>query len=258
MTSTATLVGTNLSKSFGGVNAASSVDLELHAGRVTVLLGPNGAGKTTVFNLLSGRLTPDAGEVFFHDEDISRLSVADRALRGIGRSFQEVRLFEGMTVKDNVTTYALASPGQSLVRTLAAPWNRVTETRRASSIGREALDFVGVAALEKRLAGTLSYAEQKLVSIARLLAMGSEVLLLDEPASGVDGDGRERLIDVIRKLSGEQKAVCVIEHNLDVVKALADDVVFVAQGKVLAQGEPESIFASDQLADIYFGARRGL
>jgi ABC-type branched-subunit amino acid transport system ATPase component len=246
-----------ITKHFGGVVAAEDVDLTLERGKVTVLLGPNGAGKTTVFNLLTGRIQPDRGEITFDGRDISGLSVARRARLGMGRTFQDVRLFADMSVRDNVAVYGQPEATVSLGRTLLAPHRRWIEGARSVERGREALAYIRASNLEKRICRDLSYAEQKLVSIARLLAMESRLMLLDEPASGVDDVGAERLMSLVERLAADGRTICLIEHNLDVVRRLADRVVFLAEGAVVADGEPEKIFNSRELAEIYLGDRRG-
>ncbi len=250
------LVAHSLSKRFGGVEALRDASLSLPQGRITALLGPNGAGKTTMFNLLTGRLQPDHGAISFDGHDVARLSVARRARLGIGRTFQDVRLFGELTAGENVAVYAQPVASGSLARTLLAPAGRLRERRASIEAARAALDYVGAAGLERRYARDLSYAEQKLVSIARLLAMESQVLLLDEPASGVDDAGRERLMRLVERLAADGRTVCLIEHNLDVVRRLAERVVFLAQGTVVADGDPGEILASAELAEIYLGERR--
>ena len=250
------LVATGLKKRFGGVTAVDDVSISLPSGRVTALLGPNGAGKTTVFNLMTGRIRPDAGRVEYLGRDISHASVARRARLGIGRTFQDVRLFPDLTVLENAAVYAQEPVAQSLVRTILTPLALRRENAQATARALSALEYVGMAAERRRLARELSYAEQKLVSIARLLAMESDVLLLDEPASGVDETGRAVLTALLRRIADSGRAVCLVEHNLDVVRAVADSVVFVAEGRVIAEGSPDEIFASKALADIYFGTAK--
>ena len=247
------LIATGLTKRFGGVTAVNDVSISLPRGQVTALLGPNGAGKTTVFNLMTGRIKPDAGGVEYLGEDISHTSVARRARLGIGRTFQDVRLFPELTVLENAAVYAQEPVAQSLLRTILTPSTLWRENHRASTHAMQALEYVGMDAAKNRLARDLSYAEQKLVSIARLLAMSSDVLLLDEPASGVDDTGRATLTALLRRIADSGRAVCLVEHNLDVVRAVGDSVVFIAEGRVVAEGAPSEIFASRALAEIYFG-----
>jgi ABC-type branched-subunit amino acid transport system ATPase component len=251
------LTARGLTKHFGGVVAAQDVDISLEAGRITVLLGPNGAGKTTVFNLLTGRIRPDDGEIWVDGRDVSRLSVAERARLGVGRAFQDVRLFGEMTALDNVAVYAQPSRTASLTGALLRPRRSWKDRGRALSRGREALAYVGASNVAGRPAAELSYAEQKLVSIARLLAMDSRILLLDEPASGVDAEGAERLMSLVERLASDGRCICLVEHNLDIVRRLANHVVFLAEGKVMAEGDPTAIFESTELAEIYLGETGG-
>jgi ABC-type branched-subunit amino acid transport system ATPase component len=184
--------------------------------------------------------------------------VRRRARAGLGRTFQDVRLFESLTVLENVAVYAQSGSTQSLAGALARPIRLRKQDRVAKERARTALAYVDAERLADRVASSLSYAEQKIVSIARLLAMDSRVLLLDEPASGVDEQGRERLLSILEKVSGEDgRTVCLVEHNLDVVRRLADSVVFIAEGAVVAAGDPTTIFESRELAELYLGDRRG-
>lgn len=247
-----TIVARGLKKGFFGVPVVRGLNLEVARGKATGLIGANGAGKTTIFNLLSGELKPDAGTVEIEGQDATGHSASSVARMGIGRSFQEVRLFENMTSLENCTVYAQRGSG-SLLETLFRPRHALLSGRESKDRGREALALVG---LEKRAgvyAGDLSYAEQKLLSVARLLAMGSHTLLLDEPASGLDHEGVKVVMDSVRALVERGKTVLLIEHNLDVVSGACDTVSFLDQGQILAEGSPEEVFARPELAEVYFG-----
>jgi branched-chain amino acid transport system permease protein len=243
-----------LCKAFGGLQAVTDVSFELVPGEVVALIGPNGAGKTTIFNLITGQLQPDAGSVVVDGKDVTKMPGYLRARLGIGRTFQEIRLFAGISVRENVEVYAQRAGASSVARPFLRPhWTR-RESHKAQAFADEALDTLGISRLAALSIDNLSYAEQKLVAIARVLAMGSKVLLLDEPASGVDGVGREQLCSAVEQLRAADLAVCVIEHNLDVVRRLGTHLVFLAEGRVLANGTPEEIFESSELADVYFGS----
>ncbi|MQA84478.1 MAG: ATP-binding cassette domain-containing protein [Streptosporangiales bacterium] len=250
------LRATDLHKSFDGVKPADGLSMVLPAGRITALVGPNGAGKTTVFNLLTGFVPPDRGRVTLHAEDITHLPTWQRARRGLVRSFQDVRICEGLSVLDNVRTAIPRQAGETVGSLLLAP--AVIRARRAHvEAAMSYLEFVGLAGRANEPAAALPFGEHKLLAIARLLATEADVLLLDEPASGVDRAWAERVLDLIRRLADEGKTICLVEHNLDVVRALADRAYFMDAGRIIAEGTPEELMADEHLAAVYFGTRSG-
>ena len=250
------LVAQGLRKSFGGIKAADELSLALPRGKVTALVGPNGAGKTTVFNLLTGFLAAEAGTVALQGEDITRLAPWRTVRLGLARSFQDVRLFERMTVLDNVLVALPTQPGERLGPLFFAPRRTAKAERRNRDQALGSLAFVGLADRAGEIASSLAFGEQKLVALARLIATGADVLLLDEPASGVDLQWVRRILDLIRQLAASGKTVCIVEHNLEVVTAVADHAYFMEAGRIIAEGRPEELMADPRLADIYFGKSR--
>ena len=250
------LVAQGLRKSFGGIKAADELSLALPRGKVTALVGPNGAGKTTVFNLLTGFLAAEAGTVALQGEDITRLAPWRTVRLGLARSFQDVRLFERMTVLDNVLVALPTQPGERLGPLFFAPRRTAEAERRNRDQALGSLAFVGLADRAGEIASSLAFGEQKLVALARLIATGADVLLLDEPASGVDLQWVRRILDLIRQLAASGKTVCIVEHNLEVVTAVADHAYFMEAGRIIAEGRPEELMADPRLADIYFGKAR--
>jgi len=248
------LVANALFKSFGSLEVVSGFHHELEAGVVTGLVGPNGAGKTTIFNLLSGALKPDSGSVFLANRDVTGKSLYVVSRLGLGRSFQDVRVFPTLDCIDNCALYAQTVKETSLVRTMIFP--RATRRRSlvARQTARDAVAFVGLEKVANSPAGALSYADQKLLAIARLLAIGANTLLLDEPASGLDRRGVDTLMGVIGRLRDEGRTILLIEHNLDVVRELCQKILFLDRGKILAEGTAEDVFARSELAELYFGA----
>jgi branched-chain amino acid transport system permease protein len=220
---------------------------------VTALVGPNGAGKTTVFNLLTGFLPPDVGAVTLHGREITRLAPWRSVRAGLARTFQDVRLFERMTVLDNVLAAIPGQPGERLGPLFLTPWRARAAERenRARALGY--LAFVGLADRADEIAAALAFGEQKLVALARLVATEADVLLLDEPASGVDVQWVHRILDLIRRLAAAGKTVCIVEHNLEVVTAVADRAYFMDAGRIIAEGRPEALMADERLSAIYFG-----
>lgn len=248
------LIARGLFKRFGALEVVSGFHHELQAGVVTGLVGPNGAGKTTIFNLLSGALKPDSGSVWLANRDVTGTSLYLVSRLGLGRSFQDVRVFPTLNCVENCALYAQTVQGTSLVRTLIFPRSTRRHSFVARQTAREAVAFVGLEKAANSPAGALSYADQKLLAIARLLAIGAKTLLLDEPASGLDRRGVETLLGVIGRLRDEGRTILLIEHNLDVVRELCQKILFLDRGKILAEGPPGEVFARSELAELYFGA----
>jgi branched-chain amino acid transport system permease protein len=243
-----------VSRSFGGIQAVQGCTLSLKEGKITGLIGPNGAGKTTLFNVITGLYPSQEGAIRFENREITRFSPHLIPPVGIGRSFQELRLFHRMTVLDNVL---VACPNQTGERIWGAffRFRRVKEQETANRDRAMAyLRFVGLEEKAQELAEDLSFAEQKLLSLARLLATEAKLMLLDEPTSGLDPVFMESLYPMIKELVRHGKTVCIVEHNMDVIRAVVDEVIFLNQGQVLARGTPEEIMNAPQLAEIYFGA----
>ena len=238
----------SLSRSFGGVQAVAGVSLSLHAGAVTALVGPNGAGKTTTFNLITGNLRADSGTATIRGRPIMGMKPWQVARLGVARSFQDLRLFTHMTVRENVlaateTASWFWQPGGARAR-------RQREDRAAA-----ALEATGLTALAQARAVDLAYAERKFLSMARILAAEADIWLLDEPASGLDLASRIRFGALLKDAQSRGVAICLIEHNLDVVVELSNRIAFLDQGKVLAEGDPDAILKDPALAAIYFGDR---
>jgi branched-chain amino acid transport system permease protein len=243
-----------LRKAFGGIVAVDGVDLVLRERLVTGLVGPNGAGKTTLFNLLTGVIPPDGGTVRLKGRDITGMTPDAIARLGMVRSFQDVRLFLRMTVLENVMLAYSRHPGEHLPLLLGAPLATARAERRAKDLALECLSFVGLVDKAGMLAGELSFGEQKLVAIARLLATGADVLLLDEPISGIDPQWVDRVALVIRALPAQGKTVCVVEHNLYALGQLADHCYFMESGRITAEGSLQELMADPRLIAAYFGA----
>jgi ABC-type branched-subunit amino acid transport system ATPase component len=234
-----------MTRRFGGIAAVCDVSFDLQPGIVTALVGPNGAGKTTLFNLVTGNLRADSGRVEHGGEDITGMAPHGVARRGIARSFQDLRLFTHMTVRENVLT--ATEPG-------AWFWQRGAGAQRMAR-AEAALAETALDAMADRRAVTLGYAAQKFLSMARIIASGARIWLLDEPASGLDPSSRRQFVSLLRDATASGIAICLIEHNLDIVIELADRIVFLDQGQVLAEGEPQRILSDPALTAIYFGER---
>jgi branched-chain amino acid transport system permease protein len=241
-----------LSKSFGGIRAVEGLDLSLERGQITGLIGPNGAGKTTVFNLLTGALKPDRGIVLLDGRDITGLPPHRIARAGMVRSFQDVRTFPRLTVMENVMMGVAGQRGERMSVVLA-PLPLRAGDRRTRDRALQWLDFVGLAQRADEPAGSLAFGEQKLVALARVLATDAEVLLLDEPASGIDKRWSDHMIEHIARLPEAGRTVCIVEHNLDVVQRLAHKICFMHEGSVTAEGTMAELSRQERLQEAYFG-----
>jgi ABC-type branched-subunit amino acid transport system ATPase component len=244
----------NVTKRFGGFTAVDDVTTEVHEGEIVAYIGPNGAGKTTLFNLMTHMLVPTSGKVFFNDREITRQPPHKVARMGVGRTFQDVRLFDEMTAWDNVAVFAQDLRTEKLGPGILFPRSVLRGERQVRRRVDEVLEYLGLTDVGGIVANRLSFAQQKQVAIARCVARGAKLLLLDEPASGLDADERREMEAVVQRLVADGVTVVLVEHNMDVVRALATNAVFMAEGKVVAQDVPERLLALPELAEIYFGS----
>ena len=254
-----------LSKSFGGIVACRDLDLDLQRGRIAALVGPNGAGKTKVFNLLTGALRADRGSVRLNGEDVRGLAPDAIARKGMVRSFQNVRLFARMTALENVMLGVREASGEwwrwpsgtrggeNLADLFLLPGVAARVERETRDRALEWLRLVGLSDVADTPAGALAFGQQKLVSFARLLGTDADVLLLDEPASGVDSRWVDSILQLVVTMRGLGKTVCIVEHSLHVVEQLADTVFFMELGHITAQGSIGELTSNPRLAEVYFG-----
>ncbi len=253
----ALLEAKEISKSFGGLKAVDNVSVSLEEKRITGLIGPNGAGKTTMFNVLTGFLPPDRGKIYYRSRDITGMPPYRLVHLGIARSWQGVRLFYELTALDNVLMAIPRQTGENAVMALFVPFRLRREQKNNVEKAMSSLEFVNLADKAGEIVANLSFAEQKLLSVARLLATEANLLLLDEPMSGMDLATTQKVMYPLIHSLVEQKGktVCIVEHNLDVVKACCEWVYFMDQGKLIAQGPPLEIMANPELGHVYFGTR---
>jgi len=250
----------NLNKRFGGVTALEDVSLEFAPGSVTALIGPNGAGKTTLFNVVAGYLRPDSGNVYLTDDGhepstentLIGLPPHKIARKGVGVLFQDVRVFERLSALDNVAAGVKGQQGENPLTSLIRRGQvQKNECDTVETAGRF-LDYVGLVDVAHVWAGQLSYGQQKLVALARLLAGNSQILLLDEPTSGVHPDMITKILNLIQKLAdNDGKTVVMIERNLNVVKRVGDWVYLMANGRVEVFGKPKEVLRDTTLQEIF-------
>jgi branched-chain amino acid transport system permease protein len=242
-----------LSKRFGGIIAAHDLTFTLRQGAIAALVGPNGAGKTTVFNLLTGFIPSDTGSVRLRGVELVGAPPDQVARMGMVRSFQDVRLFQRLSCLTNVAMAVPDQPGERVPSLLARPGTVRRTEAQAIETARGWLEFVGLQEFAGIPAGALSYGQTKLVSLARVLATEAEVILLDEPASGIDDVWVDTMLGLIESLRDKGRTICIVEHNLHVVGRLADHTYFMELGRITAEGTIGELTGSERLAEAYFG-----
>ena len=248
LTDLAQLEVTDVIKSFGGTVALDNVSIGFEQGQVSCIIGPNGAGKTTLFNVISGFTAPDRGQILYRGQPINGLPPHTIARRGIGRLFQDVRVFPKMTLLENILVAHKHSPGENPFAAVLWPWVGGKTEARNLERAREHLHFVGLIELADTWAERISHGQQKLLAIARLLNNDADCLLLDEPTSGVNPAKINELLTLIRKLANLDKTVVVIEHNLNTIRQLGDWVYLLDDGRLEAFGTPDEILRDSALA----------
>ena len=236
-----------LSKRFGGITATDRVDLDVREGEIHAVIGPNGAGKTTLIAQLTGMLAPDSGRILFAGRDITRLPPHARARLGMARSFQITSIFHAMSVLDNTLLAVQAHSGHSY-----RFWQRARRDAGLTGPALEALQQVGLAHKAASNARGLSHGERRQLEIAMALAGTSKLLLLDEPMAGMGAEESAALVELLRRLKAT-KSILLIEHDMDVVFALADRITVMVDGRTISSGTPEEIRGDDNVRRAYLG-----
>jgi ABC-type branched-subunit amino acid transport system ATPase component len=244
---TVLLSAKNISRSFGGLKALNACHLDVEKGSITGLIGPNGSGKTTLFNVMTGYVKPDSGTVTFDGDDITGAEPDKVFARGIGRTFQLTRIFARMTVLENMLVATQHDEG----------WLRSMTRSKSSTVdvdnAMEWLDFVGIARLATLQAGSLSYGQRKLLELAYVLVANPDVILLDEPAGGVNLTLINQIADKIRTLNAQGKTFLIVEHNMEFVMNLCHSVTVMNQGSNLVSGLPAEVRSNPLVLDAYLG-----
>ena len=238
---------------FGGLKAVNNVNFTAGEGEITALIGPNGAGKTTLFNLIAGFYAPTAGKVFFKGEDITALKPYQRTRIGLARTFQNINLFADMSVMDNALVGQHCRMTYDPISAMLSLPNKHKQERASRKEVMEMLDFMGLADVAEEKAGSLSYGKQKNLEIARAMATRPELLLLDEPASGLNTQELDQLSQRVLAMRDRGITVVLIEHKMDVVMTISHKVMVLNFGETIAFGPPEAVSADPHVIEAYLG-----
>lgn len=239
----------NLTKKFGGITAVNNCSLEIEKGKITVLIGPNGSGKTTIFNLISGIIKPNQGGVFLNNQNILNYSVDQISNLGISRLFQQPRLFKNLTVKENLLL-AIDNEDVKLWKNIFG-LNKITEEKQETV--KNILEYVGISETKNKIANELSFGQKRLTELARTILNPHQLLMLDEPVGGVNPKIKKDIAKFLLGLKEQGQTILLIEHDMLFTFNIADCIIVINAGRVIAQGTPNEIKQNKEVLKAYLG-----
>jgi len=242
-----------LTKRFGGLAAINNVSVRIREGFITSIIGPNGAGKTTLFNVLTGFVRSDGGDYYLKGKRITGLPPYRITRMGMARTFQLIRVFPKLSVLDNVMLGCLGLKGDNILYAILKTQGAVSQFYQAKATAMKVLELIGLPEFANEYAFALSYGQQKLVEIGRVLASDPQVILLDEPMAGLSVTMIDRMVELIFQLKKENRTVILVEHNMDVVMEISDQIVVLNFGEEIAAGSPAEIMNRAEVLDAYLG-----